>query len=167
MSPLQTMSPLIRRSGLMIEGTLDLVTGLPPSNTEVDWPCLLAFENIAACLQEAHGIKRLAFETHLVVDVRPGTPARIAELADRLAIIHQIPFLYQNGIEVGVNGHDAEAVVDFHHTPVAAAPTGEHHPARGGRHDLRADRIHQIQAFVDRGLAVHRVGPLAETAGDI
>src|SRR3954470_18742434 len=89
MSPLQTMSPLMRRSGLMIEGTLDLVAGLPPSSTEVDWPCLLAFENIAAWLQEAHGIERLSFERHLVVDVRSGASARIAELADRLTIIHQ------------------------------------------------------------------------------
>src|SRR5262245_7542112 len=119
MSPLQTMSPLMRRSGLMMEGTLALVTGLLPlpplSINEVDWPCLLAFENIPTFLQAAHGIERLALEAHLVVDMRPRAAARIAELADYLSIIHQVPFLYQDRIEVGVNRHDAEAVVHFHH----------------------------------------------------
>ena len=85
-----------------------------PSSAAVDWLCLLAFENIPTCLQEAHGIERLAFEPHLVVDVRSRTPAGIAELADRLPIIHQIPHLDQYGIEMGINGHDAEAVVDRH-----------------------------------------------------
>src|SRR5690349_5791247 len=92
MSPLHTMSPLIRRSGLMMEGTLALVTGLLLwSTAAVDWLCLLAFENIPTRLQEPHGIERLALEADLVMDMCPRTPPRIAELADYLTIIHQIP----------------------------------------------------------------------------
>src|SRR4051812_13783285 len=102
-SPLQTMSPLIRKSGLMIEGTLDLLAGLPPSNTEADCACLLAFENIPTCLQEAHGVERLAVEPHLIMHMRSGTPAGISKFADRLPIIHQIAFLYQDRIEMGID----------------------------------------------------------------
>src|SRR5215813_13251659 len=95
MSPLQIRSPLIFRSGLMIEGAAARAGAARPGSAaggagvgagvEVD---LLSFENILACLHEVHGIVGFAIHSYLVVHMRARGTAGIAKRADLLPEAH-------------------------------------------------------------------------------
>src|SRR5262249_50664407 len=94
MSPLQIKSPLIFRSGLMIDGAAARAGATRPGSgaavgvgagVEV---VLLSFENILACLHEVHGIVGFAVHPHLVMHMRPRGTAGVAERPDLLPETH-------------------------------------------------------------------------------
>src|SRR3712207_3389519 len=86
MSPTVITSPVMRRSTLMMDGAALFGVSLCSGR--------LAFENILARLEELRRVVRLAVDQHLVVDVRAGAAARVAEQTDLVAIIHHVTDLH-------------------------------------------------------------------------
>src|SRR5579863_9441882 len=56
---------------------------------------------------------------HLVVQVRPGGPARLAHITNHLAATHMLSGNYSHGREMSVHSEEVVTVVEFHGSPVA------------------------------------------------
>src|SRR5215468_6534426 len=130
-SPLQIRSPLILRSGLMIDGaTAREAVPRAGSTGGTTWlgvdagvdVDLLSFENILACLHEVHGILGFTVDLHLIVQMGPGRAAGVAELAYFLSKFHFLTDLYRDRLEVRVAGVDAEAMVDLDDATIVPHP---------------------------------------------
>src|SRR5215468_1613958 len=92
----------------------------------------------AGAREVAHRVDRCGADAHLVVEVRAGGAARLADGADRVPLTDLAADVGIDGGEVAVDRLQVEAVIDHHHVAVAVHPAGEHHGARAGRGDRRA-----------------------------
>src|SRR5262249_50271386 len=115
-SPLHSRSPVIRRSALMIDGTLPRTPGLRAwSTTELLRCALSPLENIATCLQKTHRIERFVVVADFVMHVRTRTAAGGTEQSENITIVHRLSLLDGNLVEMRIEGVDAETVIDLDH----------------------------------------------------
>src|SRR5262249_47547815 len=172
-SPLQIKSPLILRSGLMIDGaTAREAVPRAGSTGGATWlgvdaggdVDLLSFENILACLHEVHGILGFAVDLHLIVQMSPGRATGIAERAHLLSKIHFLSDIHADRLQVPIAGVNAEAMIDLDDPTIVPHPAGVNNCSRRRRQDRRADLVLKIQTRVHGALAGERIRPLAESA---
>src|SRR5215471_18304564 len=172
MSPLQIRSPLIFRSGLMIDGAAaraarpgsDAADGVGVgAGVEV---VLLSFENILACLHEVHGIVGFPVHPHLVVHMRPRGTAGVAERPDLLPETHGVADLHRDRLQMCIPRVNAETMVDLDDSSIIAHPPRIDNCSRCRAQHPGADLILEIEALMHRAPPVHGIVALAEAAFD-
>src|SRR5205807_4228919 len=90
-------------------------------------------KSLLSGLQVPERIDRLAADTHLEVQVRPGREAGRADVADHLALCDLLPDRDRDLGLVSVRRCQTAAVVDDHEVAEAAVPAGvDDRPGRGG-----------------------------------
>src|SRR3954467_10125138 len=107
-------------------------------------------------LQVAHRVDHLAVDTHLEMEVRPEAVARAAHVADNAALrdggAHPDP---DRGL-VPVSGGQPSAVIDDGEVAVAFHPACVDDGSRGGRVNRRAARGGNVDAGMERAVAVRK-----------
>src|SRR3954469_4690129 len=104
-------------------------------------------------LEVPQRIDRVAVDSHLEVEVRPGGVAGGADVADYLALGDLLAAADGDARLVAVCRRDPAAVVDHREVAVALHPAAVDDDAGRGRMDGRSGRRAEVDALVDRAPA--------------
>src|SRR5882757_412647 len=102
------------------------------------------------------------FEMH----VGSSGPPRRAHQRDRVTALDRLPHGHQRSLVVGIPGHIAVTVVDFHEVAITRAVTRPSHNTRSNRHNIGAGGTREIHTFVIRLFSGERIFTLTEVGGN-
>src|SRR5258706_13769287 len=107
--------------------------------------------------QEFLRVDRFAVDPGFVVQMRTSRSAGRSDGADHLANSDPVADLHADLGQMAVAGRQTIAVVDFHHSPIAAGPTRRHYFALRGRPHRIAGRRAEIETGVHGRSAEERI----------